>query len=230
MCQASKCGLPHAAGRYGDTPTRCNSDLRARSSLTHTAFPRLDESDQFTFSVSSTPLTADASTQTPFGEAPSVIPRLPSFLAEHRPRTDRPVLFSLAIYTSTASLPSHGAAGPASPRQLPFARASHRTTAVAPEIVEQATDVRAAPCFDVRAASACRQSCRGTESDRARQAESRPRLKVAVGRRKGLDRRRGDSTRSPACPGRGSNVSSSLSSAPRASCRVETTSTSRHGI
>ena len=36
--------LKHAAGRYGDTPTRCNSDLRARSSLTHTAFPGLDQS------------------------------------------------------------------------------------------------------------------------------------------------------------------------------------------
>ena len=67
MCQASKCGLPHAAGRYGDTPTRCNSDLRARSSLTHTAFPGLDQSDQFALTVSSTSLTADASTQTPSG-------------------------------------------------------------------------------------------------------------------------------------------------------------------
>ena len=67
MCQASKCGLPHAAGRDGDTPTRCNSDLRARSSLTHTAFPGLDQSDQFALTVSSTSLTADASTQTPSG-------------------------------------------------------------------------------------------------------------------------------------------------------------------
>ena len=62
-----ECGLPHAAGRYGDTPTRCNSDLRARSSLTHTAFPGLDQSDQFALTVSSTSLTADASTQTPSG-------------------------------------------------------------------------------------------------------------------------------------------------------------------
>jgi hypothetical protein len=67
MCQASKCGLLHAAGRYGDTPTRCNSDLRARSSLTHTAFPGLDQSDQFALTVFTTSLTADASTQTPSG-------------------------------------------------------------------------------------------------------------------------------------------------------------------
>lgn len=38
MCQASKCGLRRAAGRYGDMPTWCRSDSRARSSLTALAF------------------------------------------------------------------------------------------------------------------------------------------------------------------------------------------------
>ena len=46
-----ECGLPHAAGRYGDTQTRRRSKTRALSSLTLIAFPGLDLSDQFALTV-----------------------------------------------------------------------------------------------------------------------------------------------------------------------------------
>src|SRR4030095_10331589 len=99
MCQASKCGLIHAAGRYGDTPTRCNSDLRARSSLTHTAFPGLDQSDQFALTVLTT--SSPPTHQRRHRQAgTSADPRYPWSLLSIA-QTDRAILLARAMATSS---------------------------------------------------------------------------------------------------------------------------------
>ena len=168
MCQASKCGLKHAAGRYGDTPTRCNSDLRARSSLTHTAFPGP---------------TSPISLPLPFPRPPSppthqrrrrqagasADPRYPWSLLSIA-QTDRAILFARAMATSSRGFfaiirPSHD------PWAAPL-RAAHRTTAMAPMISRRR--MSRCPIFDVRPSLGfppvvC---CRGTRPSQA--AKSRP--------------------------------------------------------
>jgi hypothetical protein len=73
MCQASKCGLIHAAGRYGDTPTRCRSKPRARGSSTLVAFPGLDLSDQFALTVLRPPIADDQRKRLPIRPTPALI-------------------------------------------------------------------------------------------------------------------------------------------------------------
>ena len=159
MCQASKCGLKHAAGRYGDTPTRCNSDLRAQSSLTHTAFPGLAQSDQFALTVSRPP-SPPTHQRRPRQAGASADPRYPWSLLSIA-QTDRAILFARAMATSSRGFlaiirPSHD------PSAAPL-RATHRTTAMAPMISRRR--MSRCPIFDVRPSLRCRRAGASTPSD-----------------------------------------------------------------
>src|SRR5215813_7720078 len=104
MCQASNCG--HAAGRYGDTQTRCRSITRALGSLGFVAFPGLDQSDQFALTVPRPPSSPTHQRKAPADQAgASADPRY-SWPLLSIAQTERAILLARAMATTNRGFPA----------------------------------------------------------------------------------------------------------------------------